>query len=361
MKLIAFYLPQFHEIEENNKWWGKGFTEWSNTRKAKPLFWGHNQPRVPYKGYYDLSDSSIMKEQMKLAKKYGMGGFCFYHYWFNGKKLLERPIEKLLEEKRIELPFCLSWANEPWTRTWDGEKGAKEILMEQNYGDEKDWKKHFDYLLNYFIRDEYIKVDGKPVFLIYKAQQIPRCDDMITLWNKLANENGMKGIYFIYTSANGKICNIDGFNAEVDFEPFRTVTGTENLKHKISKNHLLKKFKFLKSKKLYPIINYIDVYEAMICRKGKRNIKTYFGAFVDWDNTARRGKDPLLIIDNANPKNFEYYLEKQVLKSMSLKNELLFINAWNEWGEGTYLEPDKKYGYAYLRAIKRVMDKIFVK
>ncbi len=363
MKTLAFYLPQFHEIPENNEWWGNGFTEWSNTKKATPLYPKHYQPRKPLdENYYDLSSPSVMVQQMNLAKKYGIDGFCFYHYWFNGKKLLEKPIEMILTNQEARLPFCLAWANEPWTRTWDGIQGEKQILMAQSYGGEESWKDHFQYLLQFFLDKRYLKIEGQPVFLIYRAQNIPNCSKMMELWRSLAKESGLPGIYFIQmiTSFGYDKYN-KAFDANVDFEPMRTVYDQEKTKEtprwkkqmnfyqKYCKTPILSRF-------LLNFIDYDSIYETIIHRKPKGNKKTYYGVFSDWDNSPRK-KRKALIIHGASPKKFEKYLDIQIKRSLKDKNELLFINAWNEWGEGAYIEPDQRYGFAYLHAVRRALQK----
>ena len=193
-KVIAFYLPQYHTIPENDASYGKGFTEWTNVKKASPLFKNHNQPRVPEKNnYYNLLDTEVMIGQAELAKKYGIYGFCYYHYWFkNGKKLLEKPLEAMLKDKRVDIPFMLCWANENWTRKWDG--GNNEIIVEQDYGDYEDLKKHIDYLCDFFRDERYIKIDGKPVFVIYKPEIIPNIKKVIGFIRKRVKENGFSGI-----------------------------------------------------------------------------------------------------------------------------------------------------------------------
>jgi len=195
-KIIAFYLPQFHAIPENDQWWGQGFTEWTNVKKAKSLFEGHYQPRIPAnKNYYNLMDPGTIEWQINLAKQNNIFGFCYYHYYFEGKKLLEKPLENLLRRKDLDFPFCISWANHNWTRTWDGKE--KKILMKQGYGNEKTWHEHFQYLLPFFQDKRYIKINNKPIFIIFWSSQFDKIDEMIELWNHLAKENGFDGMYFI--------------------------------------------------------------------------------------------------------------------------------------------------------------------
>ncbi|MEH7336856.1 glycoside hydrolase family 99-like domain-containing protein [Neobacillus drentensis] len=363
MKIISFYLPQFHVIPENNEWWGNGFTEWVNTKKAKPLFEGHSQPKEPYNdNYYNLADASTLEWQVKLAKEYGLYGFCFYHYWFKGKLLLEKPILNYVQHKNIDFPFCTAWANEPWTRSWDGK--SKEILMPQDYGDQSDWEEHFIYLLQLFKDERYIKVENKPLFIIYRPSSIEQCTDMLSYWNRRAVECGFKGIYFIemLTSFDNRF--VEGFNASIQFEPMYTIKHhipkQEFIKRgarKVARN-LLKKGSIEKvPRTLLDTINYDVVWQSILNRETiKRREKDFLGAFVNWDNTARKGNEGLILQDFTVEK-FENYLSKQAKKSRELNNDFLFINAWNEWAEGTYLEPDKKNGFRYLEALHAATKK----
>lgn len=345
MKIVAFYLPQFHEIPENNKWWGQGFTEWTNVKKAHPLFSGHSQPRVPMNNeYYDLSDVDVLKKQSILAKKFGVDAFCFYHYWFDGKLLLEKPLNNLLNNKDIDLEFCLSWANEPWARTWDGKD--KDVLIAQKYGNENEWSEHFEFLLRFFSDERYIKVDGKPMLVIYKTKDIPNADNMISHWNLLAVKNGFsKGLYIVET-LGGKQSSpcLNNSSALVEFEP--------SLSMGIGDNKMLwiwNKLKMALNKGLYRI-NYKTVMNNSINRKSRNDNKdAYLGCFTGWDNTPRKGRRGV-VFDGANPALFEEYLSMQIKKSN--ENGFLFINAWNEWAEGAYLEPDEHFGFSYLEAVR---------
>lgn len=359
VKIISFYLPQFHEIEENNKWWGKGFTEWVNTKKAKEIFKNQNQPREPFNdNYYNLLNDDVKQWQVDIAKKYGIDGFCYYHYWFNGKMLLEKPLEQVLANKNIDLPFCISWANEPWTRAWDGK--TSEVLIGQDYGDKEDWYRHFEYLLQFFKDERYIKVKNKPMLVIYKLQSIPNRDEMVVCWNNLAKKQGFDGIYLVET-LNGlqKEVSSELSDAAVEFEPNFTIhhnrTYGDKIKNKL-KNILYIPFK---GKNFYKTMDYDITWKRIIKRqKFKTNKDVFPGAFVDWDNTARKG-DKALVFDGVTPEKFENYLSKQLEKAKrEYKSEYIFINAWNEWAEGTYLEPDKKNGYKYLEAVKRAKSKV---
>lgn len=353
-KVIAFYLPQFHEIEENNKWWGKGFTEWTNTRKATPLYEGQYQPREPLNdNYYCLLDSEVQEWQSELAMKNEIYGFCYYHYWFNGKLIMEKPMENMLKNKNIKIHFCISWANEPWTRNWDGRE--EDVLMPQCYGREKEWEEHFNYLLQFFKDDRYILVDNKPLFLLYRTNSIDRCEEMVELWNKMAIENGFKGIYIVETlTGHQRDSAISNSNALAEMEPMHTIRHGMPLLVQ-GKRYLVKKV-LNKRFEVFDKISYKLLWECILNKKRKvTNKKIFVGGFVDWDNTAR-WKRRAMIVDKSNPKDFEYYFAKQYEVAKKINSDFIFFNAWNEWGEGTYLEPDKKHEYKYLETIKRIIE-----
>lgn len=357
MKVIAWYLPQFHEIEENNKWWGKGFTEWTNVKKSKSLYRGHNQPREPLNdNYYDLSEVKTLEWQADLAKKYGIFGFCFYHYWFDGDLLLQKPMEILLRNKEIDINYCISWANEPWTRSWDG-KNSK-ILKDQKYGNEKNWEKHFCYLLPFFLDERYIKVENKPMMLIYKTQSIPNCNEMMNYFIRRAMENGFDGIHFIETIRD-KNCDERNIpiSGRVEFEPSRTLSHLPIVKWKnrFRRTVIIFYNKVFKRNKIgNKVKNYSDFFEKACKIKPERN--TYPGVFVGWDNSPRRGANATVFEKNP-PEMFKRYLDLKMSNSELYKTEFTFINAWNEWAEGAYLEPDKKYGYEYLEVISEFNKK----
>ena len=368
MRVIAFYLPQFHEIPENNKWWGEGFTEWKNMKQSKPLYPGHYQPRVPLNNnYYSLDDINILKWQSRLAKEYNVHGFCFYHYWFNGKLLLEKPVEKFLNDKSIDINFCLSWANETWTRSWASKKD--EILIEQNYGSKKEWEKHFYYLLPFFNDKRYIKNNNKPVFVIYRPEQIEKINEMIDYWQELAKQNNLPGISFVYQQVDyylSKDGNKPKFDYRIEYQPSYafTLINRKTLKTKIRKvvSKTLARFEKIFKTELRSRIkqdvkryNYDDVWNFIL--KQRPDHKAIPCAFVDWDNTPRRSNRGTSI-DGASPDKFKYYYELLYKKTMKYyETDLLFVFAWNEWAEGGYLEPDSKYEYGYLKAIKDVHDK----
>lgn len=358
MKIIAHYLPQYHAIPENNKWWGEGYTEWTAVKRAKPLFSGHYQPRKPlHNNYYNLENLEVMEWQADLAKNFGVYGFCFYHYWFNGKLLLEKPAEKMLKSKRPDLPFCFSWANEPWTRTWYGQTNV--VLMEQDYGTEKDWEKHYRYLVQFFFDNRYIRINNKPIFLIYRAGHIKPLQRMLDYWNELALKDGLNGIYFIRTLSG---LDIDDrkviFDADYFFEPGYTLNhqmpswwrfkrrSTAGIKRYINKSPL-------PINKVENFINYDLIYKQILQRQPPKR-KTFLGAFTDWDNSPRRQYSSI-VYRGSTPSKYQTYLTKIIEKSKQFNNDFIFINAWNEWGEGAYLEPDEHWEYGYLEAIKNAL------
>lgn len=352
-KLVAFYLPQFHTFPENDEWWGKGFTEWVNVKKAVPLFNGHNQPRIPlHQNYYDLSQIQPLENQMKLAEKYGLYGFCYYHYWFDGKLLLEKPLEKMLEMKK-KIHYCFCWANEPWTRAWDGL--TSEILMPQRYGNEKDWDKHFQYLLPFFKDSYYIKKDNKPVFVIYRTNNVPNCNDMILFWDKKCRENGFAGIYLLEEKNSFQNCSCcEASDGVLEFEPMYTASHKRSPFERIFDKIHCVTFQN-KTKTQLGIFSYDEIWKNIVSRKRKKSTKQQvLGAFVDWDNTARKGNKGIVFL-NSSPKKFEKYLELQMNNARYLSSDFIFINAWNEWGEGAYLEPDEKNGFGYLEALSKVV------
>ncbi len=366
MKIIAYYLPQFHTIPENDEWWGKGFTEWVNVKSAKPLFDGHNQPRIPLeKNYYNLLDNNIFKWQIDLAKKYGIYGFSFYHYWFNGHMLLEKPVENYLKDKSLNLPFCICWANEHWTKAWVSKESR--VLIEQKYGGEKEWKEHFYYLLPYFKDDRYIKIKGYPLFIIYRPELIDCNNEMLDCWQRLAKENGLPGLKFAYQHVGLELVNNKDdsrYDYNIESQPIYAKTFMDSIKNsnpftKLRRKILLKLEKNKIDLAAYFInkvtkIDYEKVWQYIINSKplGKKSLPC---AFVDFDNTSRR-KEKGTVYIGANPERFYYYFEKFVKKAKSeFHSDLMFIFSWNEWAEGGALEPDEHFKYGYLEAIKRAL------
>lgn len=352
-RLIAFYLPQYHPIPENDEWWGKGFTEWTNVAKAKPLFKGHYQPHLPADlGFYDLRVPEVREEQAQLARDAGIYGFCYYHYWFNGKKLLERPFQEVLESGKPDFPFCLCWANENWTRRWDGQES--EILMEMKYSPEDD-RIHIQALLPAFTDERYIKVDGKPLVLIYRASNLPDPISTTSIWREEAKRFGFQDLY---------ICKVeslprdqtdptpDGFDASVEFQPdwklFKMPVSRWSYKR------ILKKLKLIQS---IHNPNHVIKYQSLVERtlaKQKPIYLRYPCVTPSWDNTSRR-KSGYHVLTNANPKDYENWLIKVLEENVN--KEFVFINAWNEWAEGNHLEPDQRFGNVYLLATQSAIEK----
>jgi lipopolysaccharide biosynthesis protein len=349
-KYIALYLPQFHAIKENDEWWGEGFTEWTNVKPAKPLFEGHYQPHVPHDdiGYYDLSDVGVMIKQSKMAKEYGIYGFAYYYYWFNGKTLLEKPLQNMLNEKMVDIPFCLFWANHNWTRSWDG--GNKEILLEQTY-DETAYERFIDDLQPYFLDERYIKIDNKPVLIVYRANDIPNSKKVTELWRKYAKEKYGCGIYIVCCHLIDNIAPANfGYDAALELSP---------------NWYSIKKwggamFEKAAPKKYFDMpMEFVDYFRNIFSHilRPEVNYKLFRCVYPTWDNTARRKKKNPKVILNFTIERFKKFLAEMSLisvKSLPLKERFLFIDAWNEWAEGCHLEPCKKYGYQFLETCRQV-------
>lgn len=373
VKLIAMYFPQLHAIPENDAWWGKGFTDWEKVKSASVQYDGHYQPRMPLnQEYYDQSKIETLCRQIILAKKYGIFGFCHYHYWFDGRQLLEKPTNLIIDNEDIDFPFCLSWANETWSRRWD-EQGNQILIQQTHPPSRKSWKTHFDYLIKAWSDPRAIKVDGKPVFVIYRPQRINSIDEMLAYWRELAQQNGLPGLYFIfqkqYELRNNNCLN--SFDALFQFQPFEAINSPMYEKKLIRRSLMLSlarklpelyqdmlrelKTKFIKKLTFH---DYDETWQQIVKIREDHKLVTYPGAFVDWDNTARY-KERATIFRGASPNTFTPWFERLVntMPHRNLSENLIFLNAWNEWSEGAYLEPDERYGYQYLEAIKKVMDK----
>lgn len=382
MKVIALYLPQYHPIKENNEWWGEGYTEWTSLRKGCVYVEGQYQPRVPQgNNYYNLLDINVMKWQTDIAKKNGVYGFCFYHYWFNGKLLLEKPLEQFLEHKEIEFPYFFCWANERWTRVWEGENHPK-VLIEHEYSDKKDVDKHFYYMLPFFKDVRYMKNNNKPLFNIYNPIAMPphNLKYMVNRWNELARKEGFAGIEFSYLCAES-MCYMNDthrkyFDYGIEYEPSYAQHLEDDAK--AGRNHYYKSYLAHAIAKSFPWIKKIVQHKSTRMNNdvidGVKTIRSYDddwnkalnvkhddyskyvpGAFVDWDNTPRRGRKGKLIL-GATPEKFGTYFDKLIKRTKSLyKKDMIVVFAWNEWSEGGYLEPDERYGDAYLKAIKKAL------
>ncbi len=371
---IAIYLPQFHPIPENNNAWGEGFTEWTNVSKARPLFKDHYQPHIPHEstGYYDLRDPDVLVQQAAMAKKYGIYGFAFYHYWFNGKRLLETPLDNMLRYGKPDFPFCCIWANENWTKKWDG--GNNQIIISQNHSPEDDLE-HIRFLCEHFFKSKnYIKIYGRPLFIVYKPFLLPNPTETAQLWRSEAEKYGIRLYlcHMVFGYAWNKNLPVKGYDAVIDFEPFSI--RRRNIFDQISNNRknslklyeklIIQLLKWLKiNKKFFSVqynkIDYKWIVENLETLKNYP-VKIYPSIVPGWDNTARRNNDPALILTNSNPQLFENLLQK-ILKDFtpfSDEENFIFINAWNEWAEGNHIEPCKRYGTAYLEIIERGINKI---
>jgi len=354
-RVIAFYLPQFHPIPENDEWWGKGFTEWTNVGKAKPLFKGHYQPRVPADlGYYDLRVPEARQAQAQLAKENGIEGFCYWHYWFgNGKRLIERPFNEVLASGKPDFPFCLAWANESWKGFAHGMKN-RNTLIEQLYPGENDYRAHFESVLPAFKDKRYITVDDKPLFMIYKPLDHPDIRLFIELWQNLARENGLKGIYFVsHSSFSHEIPKIlkYGIDAVNINRIFSYHYSNRSLKSKV-----IQKFK----KNLLGMPFVYDYKSLINSFVGLEEIQeNVFPTIVpNWDHSPRSGRQGI-VFHNSSPQLFEKHV-KMVLDKVKDKpsdKRIIFLKSWNEWAEGNYIEPDLKFGLQYIHTLKNILDK----
>lgn len=360
-RVIAYYLPQFHPVPENDEWWGKGFTEWTNVGKAKPLFKGHDQPKVPADlGYYDLRIPEVREQQAQMAKEYGIEGFCYWHYWFGeGKRLLEMPFNEVLKTKNPDFGFCLAWANIRWGGVAYGDKYER-ILMEQTYPGEQDIINHFNELLPAFKDERYMKIDNKPIFVVYNAGELPNSNDFIALWNKLAKENGLDGIYFIAYNHFSFPYKERGFDALTPPSPshlFLRVKST--VLDRFTSKVLSKKWNQIKfrTSKVRNIFTHKQIVDASDYSDIPKDIKFYPSCSPNWDHTPRSGTKGQVILE-TNPNLFYKNLENcyDRIKDYKDDEKVIFIKAWNEWAEGNYLEPDMKTGFQNLEQIKKFQD-----
>lgn len=353
MKLIAYYLPQFHEIPENNEWWGNGFTEWYNVKKAIPLYKNHFQPRIPLNdNYYDLMNKDTMLWETKLLNDYNIYGLCYYHYWFSGRKLLEKPAEKLLEYTDINQRFCFCWANATWRKTWT--KG-NEILLLQEYGNKKEWEEHLNYLLPFFKDKRYIKVDNKPIFVVLNLNQIENSKERFEYYNEYCKNNGFAGIELIQSFNIRKQETYDYVESITLREPSISHYSNNNIVRKIiNRIKRNKKINFFKKPIIYKWEKISE--KSLSYDKGAEfTKKTYLGAFKEWDSTSRHGKHGF-VITKSTPEQFENYLReiKRITETRKNVQEYVFFTAWNEWCECCYLEPDTIDEYKYLEVIKKI-------
>ena len=351
VRVIALYLPQFHPIQENDEWWGKGFTEWTNVGRAEPIFKGHYQPRVPKDlGYYDLRIPDVREQQASLARQAGVEGFCYWHYWFgNGKRLMEKIFDSVLESGKPDFPFCLGWANHSWyAKNWNTRDSKKDkLLIEQNYFGKEDYEQHYQYVRRAFLDKRYITIDNKPIFMIFDSSKVPK--EMLELWQERAKQDGFNGIYFIgYATTKDSIeSKIDyGFSA-VCIDRVRDFYLTRK---KLSLNYIVSKYgsKFFN----YPFarIEYKKLMKNSINENIDKREDVVPFIIPNFDHSPRSGKYGL-IVHNSTPELFKDHV-KSVFKNVTGKNNnLVILRSWNEWAEGNYMEPDYRFGDGYIKAL----------
>ena len=363
LRVIAFYLPQFHPIAENDAWWGRGFTEWTNVVRARPLFRGHYQPHLPADlGFYDLRVAESREAQADLARQYGVTGFCYYHYWFSGKRLLNQPFDEVLTSGRPDFPFCLCWANENWTRIWDG--GESEVLMEQTYSEQDDLA-HIRWLANAFADPRYIRVENKPLFIIYRAHRLPDMRKTATIWRDECRRLGIGEIFLCRVDTGSDVLPPDevGLDAAVEFQPEFASLGTlMSLRRLKLRQWRWNDLRFLLRRKLLDDNINVQNYSHLVTSMSRRNQPKYLRfpcVTPSWDNSPRRRRNPIVFV-GSSPKLFRRWLVETLARLMKSRDtpHILFLNAWNEWAEGNHLEPDQRYGTSYLEALRDALRSV---
>jgi lipopolysaccharide biosynthesis protein len=358
MRTIAFYLPQFHPIPENDEWWGPGFTEWRNVTSAQPLFPGHYQPHLPADlGFYDLRLPEVREAQAAMARAHGLGGFCYYHYWFNGRRILERPFAEVLASGKPDFPFCLCWANENWTRVWDG--GEDDILLQQHYSPEDDLA-HIRALIPALADRRYIRVSGRPLLLVYRTELLPEPVRTAEIWRAEASRAGIGDLYL--ARVENFVSRVDptsiGFDAAVEFAPLGAQVG--KIKFRGPAHRLLARMGLLS--RAY-VENRMTHYRALMLgmlAKPDPGFKRFRCVTPMWDNTARRRNGAQVYV-GSTPQLYEGWLSevaRQTVDKFPPEERIVFVNAWNEWAEGCHLEPDLKWGRQYLEATKAALDRV---
>lgn len=344
-RVIAFYLPQYHPIPENDEWWGKGFTEWTNAAKAKPLYPGHYQPHVPADlGFYDLRVSETRQQQADMARAHGVEAFCYYHYWFGGRRLLERPFNEVLKSGEPDFPFCLCWANATWSGIWHGNPGR--ILMEQTYPGPDDYEAHFAELLPAFRDPRYLKVDGKPLFIIYKPRDVPDLPKVAAQFRLMAERAGLPGIYLVGVAHRDDWKPAaNGFDAVI-------VQNLPGLNNQIPLRYPLLKYKAWRGKHRLSIYDYAELLNTFV-PESTRQADHIPCLIPSWDNTPRSNMNGL-IMEGSTPELFRKSV-RQALDKVAEKpaeHKLVFLKSWNEWAEGNHMEPDLRDGYGFLEALR---------
>jgi hypothetical protein len=358
-RLIAFYLPQFHPIPENDEWWSRGFTEWTNVAKARPLFKGHYQPHVPADlGFYDLRVPEVRAAQATLARQHGLEGFCYWHYWFGGKRLLERPFQEVVQSGEPDFPFCLAWANESWTGVWNGE--PNKILLEQTYPGAEDYARHFNSLLEAFADERYLKIDGKPLFVIYLPDSLPEPERFTDLWRDLAVKAGLKGMHFvgIVNQPWSQTPGFDGYTYHLPGTFLQTLP-------KRKRERLIRKARGGALTNLLPgiaasplVVSYASVVAGAL-KSIQFDSSHYPSILPNWDSTPRHGRNGLVLQDST-PELFRVHLREAIdlMQTREPDQRLIFVKSWNEWAEGNYLEPDLCFGSRYLEVIREELSGI---
>jgi len=354
-RIIAFYLPQFHPIPENDEWWGKGFTEWTNVARAKPLYPGHVQPRLPSElGYYDLRVAETRAHQAALARQYGIEGFCYWHYWFEGRRILERPFAEVLASGEPDFPFCLGWANQSWTGIWHG--AADRVLIRQGYGGEADARRHFEAVLPAFRDPRYLRVDGCPIFMLHQPRDLAEPQTFTRLWREWARAEGLPGVFFLGDGDVGWNTEEYGFDGTIISNPwmvlhYRSRSILDRVVGRVFKG---RDWAWLTKRALgWPNrIPYTDVLRHGLARRLGR--LEFPSVLPNWDNTPRSGRNGL-VISGSSPELFSRHLDQAIasVESRPADHRLVFLKSWNEWAEGNFVEPDVLHGRAYLEAIQR--------
>jgi len=349
-RLIAFYLPQYHPIPENDEWWGKGFTEWTNVAKAKPMFRGHYQPHIPADlGFYDLRVPETRNAQAELARKYGIEAFCYYHYWFAGKRILERPFTEVLHTGTPDLPFCLCWANQTWTGIWHG--CPDRILVEQTYPGYEDHRAHFDALLPAFTDKRYVTVDGKPLFLVYRWDEIPNVREVTDFWRTLALKAGLKGLHLVAVLHHKDDWNPGdhGFDACVRSYLRQRKDGFISWRRPVKKI-----YRYLERKSGRPIVFPYDKVLMDVFPDNFSDRSEYLCLMPNWDNTPRCGTAGV-VLEGSTPELFRFQVRKsmELTKDTPLERRIIFVKSWNEWAEGNHVEPDLEFGTGFLDVLRQ--------
>ncbi|WP_310534808.1 glycoside hydrolase family 99-like domain-containing protein [Novosphingobium sp.] len=359
VQAIAIHLPQFHPIPENDEWWGKGFTEWTNVAKAKPLFPGHDQPRLPADlGFYDLRLDEVRAAQAEMAKAYGISAFCYYHYWFNGRRILERPVQEIHASGEPDFPFCLCWANENWTRTWDGTESS--VLLHQDYSPDDD-RAHIRSLIPLFSDPRYLRIDGKIAFFVYRSNRLPDPAATVAIWREEVGRAGLGELFLGEFTTSDVNLATSGFDVAVEFAPSPYALPKQRRFQRLLTKIWCRSFARTRGTRQAAIHLYDDLCEAMVGREtpaGVTSDRWLRCVSPSWDNSPRRKDKPLIFI-GSTPGKYEAWLRSMVRWTRSKLppgRRFVFINAWNEWAEGNFLEPDQKNGHAYLEATKRALS-----